>query len=101
MVVWRDPGDAATEKVSRRPVVGLVFQQEADELRANPEAWGIIREYDTDERPSAYNTVNAVKAGRYGAFRPPGSFDAKTVTEENSKGSMVVNVYAIYLGDQR
>lgn len=70
VVGWEDPSG----------VTGLTWLEEAAELRANPGRWGVL-EHPRGPWPSAqvaYNASQSVKLGKYGAFRPEGSFESTT-----------------------
>ena len=65
-VVWEDPPFVRSAKAS--------YGDFADELRQNPKRWARL---PTDENRKANGgDANAIKTGRFTAFRPAGHFEA-------------------------
>ena len=89
-VTWRKPPN--------RPK-GRRYEAEAEEMRRHPGKWMLLDTFLQAEGPLARSTGNSIRIGRYSAMRPAGDFEASTATEENKHGTLVVNVYARYVGD--
>ncbi|MFA7264803.1 MAG: hypothetical protein WC054_00585 [Candidatus Nanopelagicales bacterium] len=90
----------------------------ADQLRANPGEWAIIEEYPvpvypanpTEEqkdevraeskkvRAKASSRASLIKQGRVAAYKPQGSFNAVSRSEDVGD-QRVIRVYAVYSGD--
>jgi hypothetical protein len=72
---------------------GERWQAVADELRAHPGEWAVLR----DDRPySAGGLMTRIREGSFAPFAPLGSFDA--ATRQTSRGGPVL-LYARYIGE--
>jgi hypothetical protein len=89
---WEDP-----PRIEKRAAEGVkVMGDEADELRANPGKWGVVRTWPKDtDSASAGGTVNSIRKGKFSAFRPAGAFDA--VARRHTDGTL--KVHAVFLGE--
>lgn len=101
---WKNPPEANEDEP------GYELKQTAHALRARPQEWALIKTYPRAKGTSARAMAMAIRTGRYVAFRPPATFEAKSATqdkEENGetvldkRGNPVkeVNVYARYVGE--
>ena len=61
----------------------------ARDLRSKPGEWAVV-----EESPNRLNLASHIRGGMYPAFRPAGSFDAVSRTDEDG----VVRTYARYVG---
>lgn len=82
---WEDP----PSKRVQRGRATISWSAIANDLRANPDKWGVVYE-DTKDPSISYR----IKNGRSPWFQPAGSFDA----EYHRDGSVFI-VYAKYLGE--
>jgi hypothetical protein len=82
-IKWEDPDEVRPTKSSH--------QEEADELRAHPGQWGIVKEFPVEKVQSANAMQQQIQTGVLRAFRPVHSFISKTRTVEGT-----VKVYAKY-----
>lgn len=86
-VTWEEP-----DNVQRGPRQHM-YAYEAEQLRANPGRWAVIRKFTKDKRPSAYTMVSLLKRGRLSAFQGEENWEAVTRTTGDT-----VKVYARYIG---
>jgi hypothetical protein len=78
---WADP--PATARPSRNPDR---YAAEAAELKARPGQWAVLDSAKT--RSAAYTIKRGVERATYSVFAPPGSFEARTVSDGDT-----TNVY--------
>jgi len=81
---------------------GVIWKEEAEQLKAHPNQWAIIKSWSLDTvraRGKASSLASEVRNGKHLAFRPQGAFEAVSRQEEED-GKEVVNVYARYIGEQ-
>ena len=77
------------------------FEKEAARLRDNEGVPSVIKAFPVEARNAAAQLRLSIRAGRYRAFQPGGTFDAFTRTEITPGSSeAVVNVYA-WFGELR
>lgn len=100
-VCERGPVSMAEPMIRRDPPAntrqpGYVMEEEAAFLREHPGESYIVRDYPPEEANAARMMGVGIRQGRYRAFQPSGSYGARTATEPNEKGELVVNVYAWY-----
>jgi hypothetical protein len=72
------------------------YAAEAAELRANPGAWAVLKEFTGEgsgARSGAWRLASRVKKGEIKAFAPAGSFEAVTRSNGHSK------VYVRFVGE--
>lgn len=91
---WADPPDAD------RHAKGS-YREEAKQLKAHPKRWAIVRTVEViPGKDTGRSIATDIKDGKYIAFRPAGSFDAKSRKEwDEATGKKVLNIYAMYVGD--
>ena len=89
-VTWREPPE--------RPK-GLRYEAEAGEMRKHPGKSVLLKSFPREQGASARSMGNSIRIGRYPAMRPAGAFAAQTATEPGDDGTLVVNVYAKYVGN--
>jgi hypothetical protein len=92
----REPPDRQGGRKSGEP---YAYEDEAAQLRAEPGVWKLLTEFPAQRAVAARNLGVNIRTGRLRVFQPGGSFDARTATERNDANEPVVNVYAVYLGD--
>lgn len=94
---WATPPKSPTRKPGR------AYEQEAAKLRANPGQWALVRTLRINpERDSGRSVAHDIKTAKYVAFRPAGSFDAESHREwDENLGEIVLNIYAMYVGDPK
>lgn len=90
VIRWEDPPEHGNNK----PKKPLKYQEVADELRANPNAWGVVVEDMSTGGAGAL--AHNIRIGQ----RPwdgPGRFEARTVGALGAKSG--AKVYARYIGE--
>ena len=95
-VKFQEPPRRNTDRVPAR--WGRAYTEEAEALRARPGEWGIVNTYPREQYGAAKSLYTRIQQARYRAFRPAGEWDATIATEPSGDGTLVVNVYAVYLG---
>lgn len=79
------------EHVGNIDAPNAAYLKQAEQLRANPGMWGLIRE-DEGTRWVAKH----ITAGALAAFRPKGAYQGKSVQDRATKR---FTIYAKYLGE--
>lgn len=93
---WEDPPEPAQH---HDPTLWVAV---ADELRAHPKRWAVIREESTDSKPADRLRTNLgqfgkrIKRGEIAAWSPPGSFETAV---RHDKGAGMVRIYVRYVGE--
>lgn len=85
MIKWQDPPAEAGRKFARK----LAYEDETAVLRAEPGRWALLDELT--DRDRAHRLVDNIHRGNLAAFRPPGSFEAR---------SLGTKVWARYVGTE-
>lgn len=97
---WREP--PAKDARKRWAGIGPVMAEIAAELRSRPGEWKCVKTFPEYETPNARQMGTNINTGRYAAFRPRYHYEARTRTEvvkdPNGIDTVVVNVYACYVG---
>lgn len=86
MVEWKDPPPGETSPGK--------WDDDANELRANPGQWAIVR--TANERKTLDTLGTTIRKGRATSWLPAKSFEA--VVRSNGDGTYAV--YARYIGDK-
>lgn len=97
-VQWKQPPEAEDSYEPK-----LTLEEIANQLRARPGEWALVRSYPEHRWTSARTMAHDIMIGRSKHFRPLESFEAKTAkedgTDDNGNPVREVNVYARYVGD--
>jgi hypothetical protein len=94
---WEDPPNPPT---GRRGTV--LYEEEAEELQANPLKWGILETFGMGDYSKAQELRGKVNGGTVSAFRPRGSFQAVVRTHRDPEGDKSKDrckVHARYIGE--
>lgn len=86
-IVWEEPPQDIRGRTSHTDHAAI-----AEELRLHPGQWAKI----LIGRPSL---AGEIKAGRYRAFEPKGSFEAVSRKVRDVDGRRVADIYVRYIGD--
>lgn len=79
--------------VSTRGTKGNHYIEEAEEARANPGVWFVLKSWPdaTDkDKAAAYGQATTIRAGKVAAFRPAGVFEARGAVHED--GSVKLHI---------
>jgi len=75
--------------------IDIDWSEIADQLRARPGEWAIVRSADKSKRSTMASNASNIQRGALAQFRPPRSFQAATRIVDGQ-----ACLYARYVGEQ-